>query len=52
MRQPVNLSIEETIWKEFKKSCIDKDIDASSRIENFMDDELKKELNNKLNDGT
>ena len=43
MKKQTNLMIEEEIFKEFKKLCIDRDIDASSQTEELM----KKEIENK-----
>ena len=36
MKQQISLSIDDAVWKEFKKSSIDKGVDASSRVEEYM----------------
>lgn len=41
-REPLTISIEEEILKEFKKYCEDNDINLSKRIERYMKEELKK----------
>lgn len=35
-RQPVTVSLEEGLWKDFKKYCIDNNINASDLFEMFM----------------
>lgn len=42
MNPGVDLNIDQCIWKEFKKLCIDKNISASRLVQEFMEKELEK----------
>ncbi len=41
MKNQTNLMIEEEVWRNYKKFCIDKKECASSRIEKFMTREME-----------
>lgn len=42
MKHPHNFYVEDEIWKEFKKACIDKNKTATSVLEEFVKNEVKK----------
>jgi hypothetical protein len=42
MKRRIDLRVEENIWKEYQKLCIDKNKVPSYKIEKFMEKELKK----------
>lgn len=42
MNPGIHLNLDEEIWKEYQKKCIDDGISASKQVEKFMIDELKK----------
>jgi hypothetical protein len=37
----VTISIDPKVWKEFRKSCIDKEKTASSEVQNLMEKSIK-----------
>lgn len=41
MRKTTSLKIDEDLWKEVKKHCIDKNTDISEYIENMIRKDLK-----------
>jgi len=41
-RIPVNLKIEEDLWKEVKHHCIDANLEYSSFVESVLREKLKK----------
>lgn len=43
MNPGVNFNVDKEVWKRYKKFCIDKGVSASSRIENFMKEEMEKD---------
>ena len=42
MKHPHNFYVEDEVWKEFKKSCIDKSKTATAVLEEFVINEVKK----------
>jgi len=42
MRRPHNFYIEDNLWKEFRKYCLDKNKSATDIIVNFIKNEVKK----------
>ena len=46
MNPGVDLNIDNEVWREFKKLCIDDNISASKKVEKFMQEELEKNEKN------
>ena len=42
MKHPHNFYVEDEIWKEFKKSCIDRNKTVTAVLEEFVINEVKK----------
>lgn len=42
MKRPHNFYVEDEIWKEFKKFCIDRNKTATQVLEDFVKNEVKK----------
>lgn len=42
MRKRINISLDEKLWKEYQKLCIDKNKVPSYELEKFIKKELKK----------